>query len=160
MSIPSISQLVALYRDTLVADTDLQTFCTDNFSKACTHYVGLDVKKLPGRAQAPFLSLVPRAQVDGQADAMFVWSIDVYMGVDSNVYSDYQGTGSNEMKGLYLCDEMKGIVKDALDALAGSKNLTMDSVSFTLDSDTFPLVVGTMSIESRFTNTIGVSFSL
>lgn len=160
MSVPTITNLLELWRDTLVADSAISTFCTTNFSTACTFYVGMDIKNLPGEANAPFLILQPQTQIDGQSDPTLVWAIDIFLGVSSSIFADYQSKGANEMKAIYLLDEFKGLVMTALEALAASRNLVTDSVSFTFDTDTFPLVVGTLSIESRYTNTIGASFSL
>jgi hypothetical protein len=160
MSIPKLTDVVALWRDTIIADATLAGYCTGTLGAALNVYVGVDEKNPPKIGNAPFLVIVPIGTRPGYQEDQHTWSIGIHIGIEDATFSDYQGNGAVEMRGVYRIDQMYTYVQAALDAIAAQKNVTADMIQFTVECNAFPLIQAQALIECRLPNTIGINISL
>jgi hypothetical protein len=160
MSIPSLSSLVGLWRDTLVADSALSTYCTGTLGGALKVYVGLDEKNPPMISNCPFLVIVPQGTRPGYQEDMHSWSVVIYLGINDGMFSDYQSKGATEMRGFHRIDSMWNLVQTALDGLATTTNVTADMIQYQVNMEAFPLIQASAMIQARLPNTIGINIAL
>lgn len=160
MSIPSLSSLVSLWRDTLVADSTLATYCTGTLGAALKVYVGLDEKNPPKISDCPFLVIEPIGSRPGDQEDQHSWSVGIHLGINDGTFSDYQGKGATEMRGFHRIDTMWGHVQSALDGLSTTTNLATDTIQYSVNMEAFPLIQASGLIESRLTNTLGINIAL
>lgn len=160
MSIPSLSDLVALWRDTLVADAAISSYCTGTLGATRKIFVGLDEKNPPKISDCPFIVIVPIGTRPGDQEDQHAWSVGIHIGINDGTFSDYQSKGATEMRGFHRVDELYNLVQASLDALSTSKNLATDVIQYTVNMEAFPLVQASGIIESRLTNTIGINITL
>jgi hypothetical protein len=160
MSIPSLSSLVGLWRDTLVADSALGTYCTGTLGGTLKVYVGLDEKNPPTIAQCPFLLINPMGTRPGYQEDMHSWSVGIHLGINDGTYSDYQSKGATEMRGFHRIDAMWNLVQNALDGIASTTNVSADLIQYAFNAEGFPLIQASGMIEARLPNTIGINIAL
>lgn len=160
MSVPTLADLIANWRDVLLNYSPLTSYCTNTLGSSLTLFVGLDDKNPPKISECPFILIDPVGSQSGISDAEFSWGSVIHMGIEDNTYSDYNSTGATEMRGFYRIDTIWNHIKDALEADALGKNLMMDSAQYTIMTEALPLIQAKAQIEARFTNTIGANFTL
>ena len=160
MSKPSLSDLVSLWRDTLIADAAIAAYCTGTLGKAMSWFVGFDQKNPPTISDAPFCVLIPVGTRPGIMESEFGWTVELDLGINDGTFSDYQSKGAMEMRGAHRIDYLYNLCQDALDGIAASKNISADMITYNVNLDTFPLILAQATIESRFSNTIGAEISL
>jgi hypothetical protein len=160
MSFPAIMSLVGRWRDVIIADSATATYCTGTLGKALTAFTGFDPKNPPQIANAPFFCIHPATHSTGITVPAIAYSLQVYVGIEDSLQSDYQSKGATEMRGLFRIDALSTLIYDALEADADGANLIMNSCERAYTTDAFPLVLATMNITVTLPHTIGIDITL
>ena len=160
MSIPSLSDLCALWRDTLVADSAISTYCTGTLGATRKIYLGFDEKNPPKISDCPFIVIIPIGTRPGDQEDQHAWTVGIHVGINDGTFSDYQSKGATEMRGFHRVDYLWNLVQDSLGTLSSAKNLATDTIQYQIIMEAFPLVQASGLIEARLTNTIGINITL
>lgn len=145
-----LTSILETWRDAIVTDPELNSYCNSTFGKPVTLYVGYPTRKPPTEANCPYIILTPGGKVEGAAKQeeytyLFVvgWSIqgDKDPTKTGNVY---------EVSALTDCDEFGQQILRVLDTASQGNNI--DSLEYELNEvDYAPQVVGQVAIEIRIT---------
>jgi len=160
MSIPSLIDIMELWRDTINNSTTLDSYCQTTFGQSFSVFVGLDPKNPPKISQAPFLLVVPDNLDSGLTVGAHNYNVIVHIGIKDDEYSDFQSNGTSEMRGIYRINQMWEYVWDDIETAANGKNLIADRLSYSINTDAFPLIQAMGMIGSSLPNTIGVNITL
>ena len=157
----TFADLIATFRDSLLADNDIQQFCTDNFDKQLTTVIGHIRANELGIEDAPFLMISPSSVETGMRVAQVGFHFDIDVAIVEKLFEDYQNTSANEMKGFYLLDQMVNLVINNLRKHAEGKNAVADSIGITYDiSNFYPLHVATINVSVTVETVMGFSIGI
>lgn len=153
----TMTNVLQLYRDTLLADSALNTFCTTNFGGMATVYVGFNEAKPPGVSECPFIVISPEGLSDGPQVDEHSYRTVVYCGIlKAELTTD---TNLVEQDGLYLLDGFVEAVWAALEE--ASSNVPAVSRELQIDTQSqFPLLTASMRIVMQASNLLNGSMEL
>lgn len=141
-----VGDIIVKLRDAIVAYEPLHTWCRTTYNKDLKFVVGADERNEQAHEDAPFIVLVPDMDSTGitATELTSMFSIDI--GVLNPEFSDYNGIGAIEMKGLYELIEMADHVVNCIKDMALSCEMFVDDIDFQYNSGVFfPLHIGTMT---------------
>jgi hypothetical protein len=157
----TFADLIATFRDSLLADSDIKQFCTDNFGKNLLTVIGHIRANELGIADAPFLMIAPSSVDTGMRSGQDSFHFDIDVAIAEKVFEDYQDNSANEMKGFYLLDQMVNLVINNLRNHAAGKNAVADSIGIVYDiSNFYPLHVATLNVSVTVETVLGFSIGI
>jgi hypothetical protein len=153
----TLRSIADILRDTIVADTALNTYCTGTLGKALTTQVGSNQGQPLGASDAPYCAIVTVSKAVGDVD-QFAWEFDLGFGIEDSVFSDYQSKGAKEMRGQYRIEEFGDYIMAAVAGI--DNNLTIATQNTQISSAAFPLHTGLHNLTLTTLNVIGGTIGL
>jgi len=151
-----LMEVVAVFRDLVKNDTDIETFCQTNFGKSITIFTGLQ-RQFPSDEDSPFVAFLPDMKSGGCEAESFSWSFSCVIGLLNDNYSDL-GNGAIEWEGLYLIDNLSELISESFKNLPSDYNISADIVNFDMidNDEMYPLATCDLSVAINMQNVLGV----
>ena len=149
------TDVLAFFRDGIIADTDLDTFCQTNYSSDINIFTGIDPRHPLGMDDCPYVVISPIGGSEGEENRTITFSLELEFAIVDRVYADINSNGAKEMQGFFKLDELGYLIRQAIYNLSGS-NIIADEVVYDLSDRTrYPHFIGYMTIVTAFTDPIG-----
>jgi len=106
------TELLTAIRDALAADTTISEWCTSEFSKSPTIFLGLDQQNPPPEGDYPLIAILGVEQVRGDTNRDLEWNISLGVGVINSeiVTSGVKKTAT----GFLQCETLRELVENAV----------------------------------------------
>lgn len=141
-----VGDIIVAVRDAILAYEPLHTWCRSTYNSDLKLVIGADERQEQNREDTPFIVLVPDMDSTGVTAPELTSMFSLDLGVWNSEFSDYNGIGAVEMKGLYELIEMADHIVNCLKDMALNCELIVDDINFQYNSGVFfPLHIGTMT---------------
>jgi len=157
----TFSELIGTFMDAFKNSTELSDFAVGNYSKEFTFCLGHDEREEFGRAETPWLVLVPISIDGGLTTRTVSFSFDVEIGLLDSTFNDHQLDNVKDMRGFHKLDEAVNVVMNLIVEHASKYNAIADDVNIIYDNSVnFPLHIATLNFSVEVPTVMGAKNTL
>ena len=155
----TFTQVIEKYRNLILNTSSINTWCNANYSKNLSVFVGYNMEDSPKVSDAPFCVIVPITYERGNSNDEYRFTLEFNIGVYNRTYSNFNGNGALEWKGLYHADALTELIIGALES--DISNASVDIVGYNLeDLSIYPTAIATLDVDISITNVLGGTITI
>lgn len=147
-----ITDFTRKWRDAIANSAAISAFCTRNYGKPLSLYVGIDGKKPPTDKNCPLVIVFPGGKVEGGGEEEYRYTGSIGWSIVQPKVTVTDGVTENT--GIYEADELGQLLLAAIAEINPSYPVTRVDYSFE-SNDFFPQYPGRMDITIQIPVVVG-----
>ena len=151
-----ITDFTRKWRDAIANSAAISAFCTQNYGKPLSLYVGIDGKKPPNDKNCPLIIVFPGGKTEGAGEAEYQYTSSIGWSIVQSTVTVNNGIAENA--GIYEADALGQLILTTIAEINPSYPVTHVAYSFE-SNDFFPQFPGRMDITIKIPVVMGAQIT-